>query len=377
MQERDVLSRLIGDIYDAALDSSLWVPVLGGVREFAGGYSANLFTNDATSKHNNVIYTEGKIAPQYVKSYADEYIKIDPTTGRFFSEVGVPMCSEDFLTYDELMETRFYKEWVYPQRLVDLASAVLDKSATTSAVFGVFRHERDGRVDDEMRRKLRLVVPHLRRAVLVGRTIDLATVTAAGLADTLDSLSAGMFLVDDARGVVHANASGHAMMDSGNVVRAPGGRLAARDPRSDRELRSLLAAASLGDAAVGVSGIAQPLAAHDGESYVAHVMPLTSGVRRQTGKHYAAAAALFVHKAALQSTSAPEAIAKAYNLTPSELRVLLAIVKVGGVPETAAALGISDSTVKTHLQRVFSKTGTSRQADLARLVAEFSNPLVR
>jgi DNA-binding CsgD family transcriptional regulator len=38
-------------------------------------------------------------------------------------------------------------------------------------------------------------------------------------------------------------------------------------------------------------------------------------------------------------------------------------------------LGISETTVKTHLQRVFDKTGTNRQADLVKLVAGFLNPL--
>ena len=39
-------------------------------------------------------------------------------------------------------------------------------------------------------------------------------------------------------------------------------------------------------------------------------------------------------------------------------------------------LGISETTVKTHLQRVFEKTGTSRQSDLVKLVAGYINPLV-
>jgi DNA-binding CsgD family transcriptional regulator len=85
---------------------------------------------------------------------------------------------------------------------------------------------------------------------------------------------------------------------------------------------------------------------------------------------------LFVHKAALEVASPPEAIAKTFKLTPSELRVLLAIVEVGGVPEAAEALGVGPGTVKTHLLRVFAKTGTSRQAELVKLVAGFSNPLV-
>jgi DNA-binding CsgD family transcriptional regulator len=49
---------------------------------------------------------------------------------------------------------------------------------------------------------------------------------------------------------------------------------------------------------------------------------------------------------------------------------------VGGVPEVAEAMGISGSTVKTHLRRLFAKTGTDRQADLVKLVAAYANPLI-
>jgi DNA-binding CsgD family transcriptional regulator len=59
-----------------------------------------------------------------------------------------------------------------------------------------------------------------------------------------------------------------------------------------------------------------------------------------------------------------------------ELRVLLAIVEVGGVPEVAEALGVGETTVKSHLSRTYQKTGANRQADLVKLVAAFSNPLL-
>jgi DNA-binding CsgD family transcriptional regulator len=85
---------------------------------------------------------------------------------------------------------------------------------------------------------------------------------------------------------------------------------------------------------------------------------------------------VFVQKAALDLPSPPEAIAKEFRLTPAELRVLFAIVEVGGVADVAAVLGISEGTVKTHLHRLFEKTGTSRQAELVKLVAGYSNALL-
>jgi DNA-binding CsgD family transcriptional regulator len=55
--------------------------------------------------------------------------------------------------------------------------------------------------------------------------------------------------------------------------------------------------------------------------------------------------------------------------------VLLAIVEVGGVPECSTVLGIAETTIKTHLRRVFVKTGSDRQADLVKIVAGFASPL--
>jgi DNA-binding CsgD family transcriptional regulator len=160
-----------------------------------------------------------------------------------------------------------------------------------------------------------------------------------------------------------------------NCLRSTSGRLAACDLQVDKIMRETFAAADKGDAAIGVKGIALPLAARDGERYVAHVLPLTSGTRRLAGVACAATSAMFVRKAAMECRSAPEVIARTYKLTPTELRVLLAIVEVGGVPEVATALGVAESTIKTHVGRLFGKTGAIRQADLVKLVAEYSTPL--
>jgi DNA-binding CsgD family transcriptional regulator len=376
MSEAEQLSSLIGEIYDAALDPALWPHVLPKSAQFVGGRAASLFYKDAATKRGDVAYDCG-IDPYYRQLYFDKYIKLDPLTiGHFFAEVEQPVAVADIMSYDEFLETRAYREWGHPQGLVDVLNVALDKTATSAAMYCVFRHVRDGRVDDQMRRRMRLIAPHLRRAVLIGRVIDLKTAEADGFADTVDGISAGMFMVDASARIVHANASGHAMLAHGSPLRAVGGRLAPNDVSAEQGLNEVCAMAERGDAAVGVKGIAIPLMALDGERYVAHVLPLTSGARRRAGGTYAAAAAVFVHKAALDTPPPQEIIGKLYKLTPTELRVLLAIVQVGGVPEVAEALGIAESTVRTHLLRLFAKTGTNRQADLVRLVASYASPLV-
>ena len=200
---------------------------------------------------------------------------------------------------------------------------------------------------------------------------------AAAITDTLDGLGAGVFLVDSGGRIVHANVAGRKALDRGDVLRCAAGRLVVREAKLDRSLLDALAAAASGNRAVGIRGIAVSLTARDGTRHIARVLPLTRGARRQAGATTCTAvAAVFVNEAMLDASSLPEFIAKTYKLTPTELRILLAIVDVGGVPDVAEAMGIAESTVRTHLARLFEKTGTGRQVDLVKLVAGFSVPLM-
>ncbi|MGC2081099.1 MAG: hypothetical protein WA728_34835 [Xanthobacteraceae bacterium] len=209
MHGSERLSTLIGDIYDAAIDPTLWPGVLANCASFIGGPAAALFSKDAASKTGDVAYYTG-IEPHYRQLYFNKYIKLDPLTiGHYFAEIEKPVAVADILPYEEFLETRAYREWGQPQGIVDVLNVALDKTATSAAMFCVFRHVRNGRVDDKMRRRMALIVPHIRRAVLVGRVIDLGRAEAASLADTLDGISAGMFLVDGTGRIVHANAAGH------------------------------------------------------------------------------------------------------------------------------------------------------------------------
>lgn len=63
---------------------------------------------------------------------------------------------------------------------------------------------------------------------------------------------------------------------------------------------------------------------------------------------------------------------EAYGLTLTEARVALAVASGITISATARRLKVSVNTVKTHLRRVYEKTGTSRQGELSRLIATIS-----
>jgi DNA-binding CsgD family transcriptional regulator len=164
------------------------------------------------------------------------------------------------------------------------------------------------------------------------------------------------------------------MLDEGSIVCQKNRVLTTVNPRIRTTLPDVVALARHGDAAIGVNGIAVPLSSPP-EPWLAHILPLTSGARQQAGIAHSAVAAVFVHQASLEVPSSMQTMSKLYGLTPGELRVLAAVVEVGGVSAAAEIVGIAESTVKTHLQRLFAKTGTNRQIDLVKLVATHASPL--
>jgi DNA-binding CsgD family transcriptional regulator len=373
--DRQIL-HLVGEVYDAALDPACWPAALKLTTQFVSGAASSIFSQNVASRTGHAFYQDGGIPQDFVDSYFGKYVKLDPTTtAQYFASADRPVSTVDLIDYDEFVECQFFKEWATPLQLVDTVMTVISKTENEVSMCGVFRNTRQGLVDDKARRQMAMIAPHIRRAVLIGNIIEQKTVEAATFENVLNGMVAAMYLLSTSGQIIHANAAGRAMLAAGDVLKPNGGRLTANDPDVNALLRQSLAASGQGDAALGVMGVAMALLGGNGKRYVAHLLPLTSGARRRTGDYFRAVASLFVYEAAPRTAAFPELIAKHYALTPSELRVLLAIVQTGGVTEASEALGIAESTVRWHLRHLFEKTKTRQQTDLVRLVAGYSSPV--
>src|SRR5262249_5335725 len=191
-----------------------------------------------------------------------------------------------------------------------------------------------------------------RRAVQIGKVIDLKEIKAATLAEALDGIAAGMWLLDANARIVHTNAAGQAMLLEGAAIHASNGKLMLRDLSAERALQEILVNLGASEHTIGEKGISIPVRGQDGGEYVAQILPLTSGARRWAATP-SAVAAVSIRAARFLLPHPLETIARLYKLTPAELRVLMMIIDIGGVPEVAPVLGVSERTVKTHLRHVF------------------------
>src|SRR5262249_46176049 len=140
----------------------------------------------------------------------------------FLGDIEQPIATNDLIPFEELTQSGLYRQWAQPQGFVDFISAVIDRTTISAAIFGVFRHERNGIVDDQARRQMRLIAPHIRRAVLIGRMFEFQAAEVATFVDTLDGLSSGMYLVDAEGRLIHANAAGSAILAASDILSSVG-----------------------------------------------------------------------------------------------------------------------------------------------------------
>ena len=156
---------------------------------------------------------------------------------------------------------------------------------------------------------------------------------------------------------------------------ARNGRLAAVDQGARQALSRALAQSGLGRAPQATGRHAIPLPNLAGGGLVASVLPLDWRLGRNPLAALPGGTAVIVQDPATPSTPPLEAFGELYRLTAAELRVLEHVGDGRTPQDTADQLGISLTTVKTHLQKLFAKTNTNRQADLVHLLAQSTPPL--
>jgi DNA-binding CsgD family transcriptional regulator/PAS domain-containing protein len=370
------LSDVIGAIYDCAIDPSRWEAALREVcaatRCFAGVLGVHNLTTGTARLH-----VAWNIDPEWVAQMTrsapevEEMFRSIPDLNR--RPLDEPITGMRDMDPAVLERNRYY-QWVRARGIVDMIQIFAMRRPDRIAGLALSRHESNGLVSDHDLAVARLLAPHIRRAITISDVLDMQAITINTFASSLDLFQTGVVLVDRDARIVHANRAAEAMLRSASPVRSEGGEIATPMARTSVALKAAIAKASDDEAAMGRVGMGIPVPGKDGRSAVIHVLPLAGGdLRRRIAPR--ASAALFVTSATDGATLPPDAMATLFDLSTAETRTLEHLL-AGRTPKAIAqTLGVALPTVRTHLARIFAKTGTSRQADLVRLAAQLAPPI--
>jgi PAS domain-containing protein len=286
---------------------------------FGGGVAAALVAHDAVAKTGNFYFSWGD-DPVYTKTYFGAYVQINPIVPI------IPTCRSAKSTCSR------------PILLV------LENALTSMIAINIARHERQGMADPNARHCFSLLAPHLRRAAVIGKLIEVQKVETRSLAATLDQLTAGVVIVTNDGRILHANEAARRMFAAGEPIRSIAGRLFTADTRSGDELARSVAFSGVEDAAIGAAGIGVALRTGAAPAAVAHVLPLAHGASRRRLLPNAAAAVFVTTTAVPQQPRDLAALAAGFGLAPAVHQLLAQLVAGATIAEACAALEPSSTT---------------------------------
>ena len=220
---------------------------------------------------------------------------------------------------------------------------------------------------------LKLLMPHLQRALQLHRRLAVLEAQGSASLEVLDHLAAGIVLVKANGQVLFLNRAAQQILDRKDGLSIGLSGLSAANSGETRELRKLIE-----DAALLVSG--STLGTSRGVMTVSRpscrrplsllVIPApVDHARRQLLTHgHIPSAIILISDPEADLVPDSELLQRSFGLTPAEARFASILMGGKSVEETAVELQVTMHTARTHLKRILSKTGTRRQGELIHLL---------
>jgi DNA-binding CsgD family transcriptional regulator len=369
MATLEEFSNLVADIYDAALDPALWAQTLKRVFSVAGGNNAALVVYDREKRRRPHIIA-ANFDPIQNRKYDEYYSQLDPLASILErSRVGVIITSRT-VTNETQRRGEFYIDWAHPNETGDTIFVNILAGAGEVCTFMMGHPWRtEPFATPEVLRLVGLLAPHIQRSMQAQLGFGPLTFVKDGALDLVDQWRHGCVLVSLTGTALYANRAANMIAASRDGLSLGSGGLKAKHSADDAALQRLIHQACNDNGQGPRSGSRLAISRGSGRKpYTIQVLPLRSS-RVCFGGSPAAALVLIIDHGAEAHLPTAE-LRDLYNLTPAEAEVALLVLRGHGLQLVADELRVSLSTVRVHLQRVFEKTGTHRQAELVRLLIE-------
>jgi DNA-binding CsgD family transcriptional regulator len=364
--EDEKLIDFIGRIYDAALNEELWPGVAPRLAHLFDSPSAALQIKDAASGSVEIISSTSNLNPSAMEEYRKYYCNIDIWHKRA-AAVGLSrvLASDDLIADSELERTEFWQDWCRKIDQFYIVGSVLSLGGGAGAALGIHRPRASGEFDLDHKAAVARLLPHVERALQIRRHLArMATERRASLEALERTGTATLVVLGDAR-LIYASPGAESFLRQGDAIRLLNGRLVATGRECAQQLRYLIrgSAATAADGK-GDAGGAVRIERPNRLPLTILVAPFRPSPNRIEG---AVPAAILFIKDPEWPTVRSGSLQELFGLTSAESTLVSALAEGKSVTEFALDHRISVNTVRTQLKSAFSKTGTSRQAELVAL----------
>ena len=280
---------------------------------------------------------------------------------------GAIELDRDILPRRDLLRSDYYNDFMKPHGMYGYMRMTLSIEDGFRKIISMSRPPTLGDFETADVERCRRFMPHLQRAAKVVRRVEQSRLVLAGFSDLMEQSATGVILLNHMGRVLFANRAARAMAETADGLLLREEKIAAASGPHDASLQTLIAGAtgridSTDAARGGVMRLPRPSGKPD---FAVAVSRLADGTAwMQSGP----VAFMLVTDPDAASAQSGATITQLFGLSAAETRVAERLM-LGDSPEQAAAvLSIKTSTARWHLAALYRKTGTSRQAQLVRLL---------
>jgi PAS domain-containing protein len=332
----DHLLKLVGDVYEAALDEGRWANLAPQIARTFNSTSSNLQIQRLGVSSQILAMTENVNAG--INAYRAHYWQRDIWVERCIQRVGFSKVgtSKEMVADVEFQESEFYRDWCRHLDVFYVIGAVFPSGQDKLGVLGIHRPRSAGNYAESDKALLSRFLPHLQGALRVRDRLGQAAMERQLSLETLDRSETGILLVTGDGLIVFANRQAEALIASGTGIRSGRGRLTAIRSNDAERLTALIR---------GACGLAANATRSDGVASIqrANQRPLSVLVApfRLTWAGQPAAGAIVFVRDPGRSITATATLRALFQLTPTEARIAEALANGETIAEIATIEPIS------------------------------------
>jgi len=379
------LSDLIGLIYDAALEPKLWPRVLSDITGTLEGTSGLFFTPLHSITSGGFAYLTGVPATflqQYAAKWAQHDVWMQAAISKGLMTSGTVATDDELVPRKQLLASAYYRSFLRPANASRLCASVIfgaDAEGVRPSMISIYKGVRTQPFSSDAKTVARLLNPHLSRSLGIMFHLQDAEFRIASSRAAIDRLVSAVILLGEGGVPVFINQAAQKILDArdGLFLHQPPGhkpQLAGATAELSAHIRRVVATALHPEFAAiphFVEGVR--LSRSSGRPPLAlTVSALPARNEFGAGRDRPGAIA-FVYDTAGPPPLSARLLRDVYALTEAEAAVVVGICSGQNIAELAKSRGVSENTIKTQLDAVFAKTGTSRQAELVRVALSLSS----
>jgi DNA-binding CsgD family transcriptional regulator/PAS domain-containing protein len=353
--------------YAVAMSDGGWEVALDPLVDLLHARHAVIFASAPYGKTSAVAASAGMDKSDFTRFLSPEAARwLAPL--KSVMPVGTAAIHSDLISDRHLENTEFYNEIMRPAGGFHGVVAQQNQPAL-SYFIAVCRSRQAGDFAPADRAFLQALLPHLTLAIEFHCKLRVAEQGRQQFGHILNRLDAGIILTDGRARPVFANSYAQRLTAAEDGLKLDHLGLTTSNFQATQRLRTAVAAMCVG--AVHESRHVYLERSIDKPPLHLTVMPIWQfeAIAGTGGP----SVAIIVREPPTPLTAAALDTAQAFHLTDREKEV--AALVAGGFKraQIAGKLGISEATVKTHLQHLFEKTGTRRQIDLIKRLVEYTS----